>query len=361
MSVDKYEPRPPVPKTSVARPPLSGINMRPRPVVDTSQDATSPQGSEPSEGQNLGYRSPSGLPAPLRILPPFERTDPSFENPRRRMPPPPVRSTDTRWPGTDPAVLKYRTNMSNHDIPILRRPSQRSPTAPRAPSPKVPPPPLRILTPPPRKSSIPPRVPTPPLKILTPPRRDSLNPPKVQTPAPKTLSLPLRTTHTPSEAPAAQKASQPPSSAPTVPQRPPRPLYRLFPNPSHQPEKPNFSRLDIPNEDGRNMFVYPSGQLGLRYYRSNATSQVPVSMSPDQPLQFAQYDKFPMVIQIEGRPCILYGPPWTKDAGKVMSGDESFLSEAERQERKVCRARAHEDLRDYGSPTWLAQDLGEGD
>lgn len=320
MPIDRSEIRPNVPRTILTRPPTANAwnsDMRPRPVLSTSQNAASPQGIGAPENRNLGVRSPSGLPAPLRIVPPSDTTASRPDNPRRWMPPAPLHPTATRWPGT-----QNRVNMGNMSIPYLPKPSQLPQRAPPTPTSRAPTPPLRILAPPPRAP-----------------------------PAPRAPPVP-RAPPAPRVPPTSRNSPTSPVPSPTSS----RPPARLFTHLSHQSEQPDFSRLDIPNEHGRSLYVIPSGGLSVRTHRPDATSQASVSINPDGPLPNSQYDKYPMIIQVAGRPCVLYGPLWDKDTSRPMSGDQCFLSDQEREKRRVYRARAHQDLQRYGSPAWLAQD-----
>ena len=159
-------------------------------------------------------------------------------------------------------------------------------------------------------------------------------------------------------------AQIPPGPAQTSP----RPIARFFGDTPLQTGLPDFSRLDIPNEEGKRLLTTPDG--GLAYHEfiepyndeqlgkapSDAIPPQDSKVGPDGRLPNAQHDSYPMIIQLLGRPCILFRPQWDKDTGGLCSGDERYLSFQERQERLVCRIKAREDLQLYGSPIWLAEE-----
>ncbi|KAL8715696.1 MAG: hypothetical protein Q9225_006303 [Loekoesia sp. 1 TL-2023] len=138
----------------------------------------------------------------------------------------------------------------------------------------------------------------------------------------------------------------------------PRLPARFFANLQPHPEIPDFTRLDIPNAIGKRIFVDSSGALGVMLNASDATNRRPLNIHPDNALPNSEYNRYPMIIQLLGRPCILYGPLWDQDTSRPLSGDQCFLSPEELQERRVYQALARQDLQRYGSPSWLAQDPG---
>ncbi|KAL9601257.1 MAG: hypothetical protein Q9219_002662 [cf. Caloplaca sp. 3 TL-2023] len=192
-------------------------------------------------------------------------------------------------------------------------------------------------------------------RMVIPPRasdRRSSSPHTSQVPPPNPLH------------PSAARWPKPPTSATEVrseawtralARRMPRPPARLFINHLLGPELPDFSRLDIPDGNGRSIFVDSRGELEIRENPVDATIQAAVTTDPEERLPNARYDGYPMVIQVGRRPCVLYGPPWTEDTGSLLSGDPIFLSDQELEERRRCRESARRDIARYFAPAWLAQ------
>ncbi|KAL8752579.1 MAG: hypothetical protein Q9184_005681 [Pyrenodesmia sp. 2 TL-2023] len=130
--------------------------------------------------------------------------------------------------------------------------------------------------------------------------------------------------------------------------------------PLRQSDLPHFTRLDIPDEKGVSTTVGVNQQLIVNVNPSHATQLGPLATAPNEPLPNAQYNCFPMVLNLSGRDIALTKPYWDDRLGstgrlnKPISGDTWYLSPREREQRQADRVRARHDLRRYGSPEWLA-------
>ncbi|KAL8926564.1 MAG: hypothetical protein Q9208_002891 [Pyrenodesmia sp. 3 TL-2023] len=144
--------------------------------------------------------------------------------------------------------------------------------------------------------------------------------------------------------------------------RPKPAAYALPTVPLRPSDLPSFTRLDIPNHEGRSTTVGVNQQLVVKVDPSHATQPVPLATAPNEPLPNAQYNCFPMVLNLSGRDIALTQPYWDDRPGssgrlsKPISGDSWYLSTREREQRQADRVRARNDLRRYGSPEWLALD-----
>ncbi|KAI4173838.1 MAG: hypothetical protein LQ346_008333 [Caloplaca aetnensis] len=141
-----------------------------------------------------------------------------------------------------------------------------------------------------------------------------------------------------------------------------RAAYVLPTVPLRPSDLPSFTRLDIPDEKGLSTTVGDNQQLIVHLDPSQATQPGPLTTAPDEPLPNSQYNRFPMVLNISGRDIALMQPFWddrvasTGRLSKPISGDSWYLNPREREQRQLNRVRARHDMRNYGSPEWLAMD-----
>ncbi|KAL8785734.1 MAG: hypothetical protein Q9213_003201 [Squamulea squamosa] len=80
------------------------------------------------------------------------------------------------------------------------------------------------------------------------------------------------------------------------------------------------------------------------------------SSNVSQPLPNTSAMNFPFEGWMDGMHVYLDGPWWDNDTVKAPSGHSSYLTTAERRERRTRRREARQALRRYGAPEWLAQD-----
>ncbi|KAL8896413.1 MAG: hypothetical protein Q9207_007719 [Kuettlingeria erythrocarpa] len=145
--------------------------------------------------------------------------------------------------------------------------------------------------------------------------------------------------------------------------KPKRAAYVLPMVPLRPSDLPSYTRLDIPNEKGLSTTVGDNQQLIVNLDPSQAIQPGPLATAPDEPLPNSQYNRFPMVLNISGRDIALMQPFWdirlasTGRLSKPISGDSWYLNPREREQRQLDQVRARHDLRNYGSPQWLAMDL----
>ncbi len=183
--------------------------------------------------------------------------------------------------------------------------------------------------------------------------------------------IPTRVQPTPPRQHISSQPLAPPNNlpAPLIPIRPAsipkfkRAAYRLPTVPLRPSDLPSYTRLDIPNEKGLSTTVGDNQQLIVNLDPSQAIQPGPLATAPDEPLPNAQYSRFPMVLNISGQNIALMQPFWddrnTSDGrlSKPISGDPWYLNPREREQRQLDQVRARHDLRNYGSPEWLARDL----
>ncbi|KAL8830405.1 MAG: hypothetical protein Q9170_005742 [Blastenia crenularia] len=285
----------------------------------------------PKAGDPMPPKTTPNLPSSLRVS-------------RPPTPAPLSKGADAVWPGTGPPALQRRvrqilaSNQNNNNNPI----------------PPPPFPPISQATTPPQhpprtqgQNARPKPSPTPPASNTNPPLQQK---PQTSQQPPQT-PLPNRAAIQPAINPQTRihkRKTLPRKSHITL-----SPPVRIYRNLTLLPFLPNFSRLDIPSLHSKTLSITNTGGLAIL---PTSNAQNPVRDSTNASLPNAQYNSFPMIMQINGDICILYGPHWDSSRAKPKSGGAWFLSETEREERRKCRVEARRCLEGYGSPEWLGQD-----